>query len=93
MGYRLPLRCSLAALLLAGRPVWAQPAVTEGIAGAAADRGETIPVIEVPRGWIPQAPVQPATLWWHMGLRATSQFIGNASGGTQQTINVAPTAP
>jgi hypothetical protein len=52
-------------------------------------QGETIPVLEVPRGWIPQGPVQPTTLWWHMGLRATSQFIGNSAGGLQQTLNLA----
>ena len=79
----------LAATLLAGTPVWAQPPVTEGITGTAADSGETIPVIEVPRGWIPQWPVLPTTPWWHMGLRATSQFIGNATGGQEQTINLA----
>lgn len=79
----------LSAALLAGTPVWAQPPVTDRMPETVVDGRESIPVIEVPRGWIPQAPLQRTMLWWHMGLRATSQFIGNVSGGQQQTINLA----
>ena len=80
------MRCALLSALLAALSGWTQAAFAQPLAKL---QGETIPVLEVPRGWIPQGPVQPTTLWWHMGLRATSQFIGNSAGGLQQTLNLA----
>ena len=40
-----------------------------------------IPVLELPTGWLPQAPVDPQAPWWHAGFRITSQLIGNPTGG------------
>ena len=48
-----------------------------------------VPVVELPRGWVPQTPVRSDTPWWHLGVRATAQAIGNPLGGQQQIINLA----
>lgn len=48
-----------------------------------------IPVLELPRGWLPQALVDPQAPWWHAGFRITSQLIGNPTGGASQSLNLA----
>jgi len=67
----------LGGLLLAS-PAWAQ-----------SQPPQWIPVLELPRGWLPQGPVDSQVPWWHAGFRLTSQLIGNPSGGASQSVNLA----
>jgi porin len=48
-----------------------------------------IPVLELPRGWLPQGPIDPQIPWLHAGFRVTSQLIGNPTGGATQEVNLA----